>query len=196
MRVAPVSVNTNKNNQHFGLLKYELDKPSKELYYQLCSERPYSSTKTIHEEIVALDKALDDFNEESEQKVQSFLNCNPATRPLVAREVWPEDKPVNISVKRVNVDDKETLIATFDGKYTRKAEELIEIEEARPLVTDFRRFLRRMVRDPQISNALIIPEVSKKPLYIETLKRQERVDSLDPEEKERELREDINEWIG
>lgn len=195
MNISPVSLNNNRKQQSFGLLRFELDKPSKELYYNLCNEGPYSTTESVHEDFVSLEIAMNDLNEQAERKTQSFLNCKPETRSLVAREVWPEDKFVTVSVKKVDTGDEENLIATLNGKHPKTATEFFALDK--PIDSEtFRRLLYRIVRDPLISEHFVVPEVVNKHSYVDALEKQARLDSLDPEAKNKELDNDIKEWLA
>ena len=129
MNIAPVSLNNNSKQQSFGLLRFELDKPSRELYYNLCNDDKYSTTESVHEDFVSLGIAMNDLNEQAERKTQSFLNCKPETRSLVARDVWPEDKFVTVSVKKVKADDDENLLVTLDGKCPKVATEFFALDK-------------------------------------------------------------------
>ena len=195
MKVAPVSLNNNNKQPQFGLLKFELDKPSKDLYYNLSKDRPYSNTEYVHEDMVALQIAMNYLTEQAERKTQSFLNCKPETRSLVARDVWPEDKLVTVSVKKINTGDEENLLVTLDGKCPKVATEFFALDK--PIDTEtFRRLLYRIVRDPLISENFVVSEVEKRPSYLEALEKQARLDSLDPEAKKQELSNDIKEWLA
>ncbi|MCM1338534.1 MAG: hypothetical protein NC191_02555 [Muribaculaceae bacterium] len=199
MRIAPVSLNQQKS-QSFGTLHFELDKPSKQLYYDMCKEQGYSESWTL-ECIGGLNKIIADMDEKTDKQVQWFLNQSPATRYLLAKDVWPEKTVVPLSVRRVQADENnQDLVATIDGRYSVTAE---DIEDMKPYTPqrryndmDYRAFLYRLPKVDFIIDELIIPQVLEKPLYVKAANEfAERAD-MDDETKVKDIRKDINEWLG